>query len=181
LVKPYRSHYFFFDEMRTGTRTELKRRWTPQRHRPLCKVKLGYEFTYIYAALAPASGQLIALLLPDMTGDSFQLFFEFFETQVKKLYRRGKVLLLLDQASAHQHRTAKSSRVVLHYLPVASPELNCVERLFEEIRKPLSNRIFQDIDEVEKFLCRTLKKYYNSPKLIVQPCAYPYMLYDKPK
>ena len=72
------------------------------------------------------SGQLIALLLPDMTGASFQLFFQFFETQVKKLYRRGKVLLILDQASAHQYRRAKTSKVVLHYLPVASPELKVV-------------------------------------------------------
>ena len=167
--------------MRTGTRTELKRRWTPVGHRPLCKVKLGYEFTYIYAALAPVSGELIALLLPDMTGDSFQLFLQFFETQVKKLYSQGKILLILDQASAHQYRTPKNSRVVLHYLPVASPELNCVERFFAEIRKPLSNRIFKDIAEVEKFLCRTLKKYYNTPRLIVKLCLYPYMLYAKPK
>ncbi|MBD0299924.1 MAG: transposase, partial [Nitrososphaera sp.] len=136
LIKPYRSHYFFFDAMRTGTRTELKRRWTPVGHRPLCKVKLGYEFTYIYAALAPVRGHLIALLLPDMTGDSFQLFLEFFETQVKKLYRRRKVLLILEQASAHHYKTAKNCQVVLHYLPVASPELNCVEGFFEEIRKP---------------------------------------------
>ena len=167
--------------MRTGTRTELKRRWTPVGHRPLCKVKLGYEFTYIYAALAPVSGELIALLLPDMTGDSFQLFLQFFETQVKKLYSQGKILLILDQASAHQYRTPKNSRVVLHYLPVASPELNCVERFFAEIRKPLSNRVFKDIAEVEKFLCRTLKKYYNTPRLIVKLCLYPYMLYAKPK
>ena len=167
--------------MRTGTRTELKRRWTPVGHRPLCQVKLGYEFIYIYAALAPVCGHLIALLLPDMTGESFQLFFHFFETQVKKLYPQGKVLLVLDQASAHQYRIGKKCRIVLHYLPVASPELNCVERFFEEIRKPLSNRIFQNIDEVEKFLCRTLKKYYKIPKLIVQLCHYPYMLYAKPK
>ena len=167
--------------MRTGTRTELKRRWTPAGHRPVCKVKLGYEFIYIYAALAPVHGHLIALLLPDMTGDSFQLFFDFFEAQVKKLYSHSKVLLILDQASAHRYRVAKTNSVTLHYLPVASPELNCVERFFEEIRKPLSNRIFKNIGEVEKFLCRTLKKYYNTPKLIVQLCLYPYMLYDKPK
>ena len=82
--------------MRTGTRTELKRRWTPVGHRPVCRIKLGYEYTYIYAALAPASGHLIALLLPDMTSESFRLFLQFFEAQVKKLYRSGKVLLVLD-------------------------------------------------------------------------------------
>jgi transposase len=167
--------------MRTGTRTELKRRWTPCGHRPVCRSKLGYEYTYIYAALAPASGHLIALLLPDMTGESFQLFLQFFEAEVKKRYPRGKVLLVLDQASAHRCCRTQTSKVVLHYLPVASPELNCVERFFEEIRKPLSNRIFKNISEVEKFLCQMVKKYYKSPKLIVKLCLYPYMLYAKPK
>lgn len=167
--------------MRTGTRTELKRRWTPQGHRPVCRIKVGYEFTYIYAALAPVRGHLVALLLPDMTKESFQRFLQFFETQVKQLYPKGKVLLVLDQASAHHCGSSQSSKVVLHYLPVASPELNCVERFFEEIRKPLSNRLFKNIGEVEKFLSRVLKKYYKSPKLIVQLCLYPYMLYAKPK
>ena len=167
--------------MRTGTRTELKRRWTPQGHRPVCRVKLGYEFSYLYAALAPVSGALIALLLPDMTGESFTVFFQFFERGVQELYPQGKVLLILDQASTHHCSTAKGSNVVLHYLPVASPELNCAERFFEEIRKPLSNRMFQTIDKLEEFLCQALKKYYQAPKLIIQLCHYPYMLYAKPK
>lgn len=167
--------------MRIGTRTELKRRWTPRGHRPVCKVKLGYEFSYLYAALAPVRGVLIALLLPDMTAECFKLFFHFFETQADMLYPKGKLLLILDQASTHQLRTAKDCRIVLHHLPVASPELNCAERFFEEIRKPLSNHIFQTIEDVEEFLCQAMKKYYNIPKLIIKLCHYPYMLYAKPK
>ena len=67
------------DEMRTGTRTQCKRRYAPRGHRPVCKVKLGYEFCYLYAAIAPASGKFIALLLPDMTKDSFSLFVDHFQ------------------------------------------------------------------------------------------------------
>jgi transposase len=166
--------------MRTGTRTEVKRRWTPQGHRPVCKIKLGYEFTYLYTALAPVSGHMITLLLPDMTGESFEIFLHYFDQQVQKLYRGRKTLLILDQAGGHQYKLKQKSKVVLHYLPTACPELNCVERLFEEIRKPLSNHVFTDIDEVENFLCQTLEKYYHHPKLIIQLCYYPYMLYAKP-
>jgi len=168
--------------MRTGTRTEIKRRWTPCGHRPVCRIKLGYEFTYLYAALAPESGQLIALLLPDMTGSSFEIFFHFFEAKMQQLYGKRKVLLILDQASAHHCSLQPNSKtVVLHYLPTASPELNCAERFFEEIRKPLSNHIFENINKVENFLCYALKKFYQTPKLIIQLCRYPYMSqYDKP-
>jgi hypothetical protein len=85
------------------------------------------------------------------------------------------------QASTHQLRAAKGYRILLHYLPVASPELNFVKCFFEEIRKPLSNRVFQTIDDIEEFLCEALNKYYQTPKLIIQLCYYPYRLYAKPK
>jgi hypothetical protein len=160
--------------MRTGTRTELKRRWTPVRHRPLCRVKLGYEFTYLYCALNPAKGHLICLLLPDMTQRSFQVFLDYFEQQVRRRYGHRKVLLILDQAACH-HSQHATEGVVLQYLPVASPELNCVERFFEELRKPLSNHVFRDIAEVERFLSQVLKQYYQHPKLLIQLCHYPYM------
>jgi DDE superfamily endonuclease len=135
----------------------------------------------LYAALAPKSGRLIALLLPDMTGNSFEIFFNYFEQQVDKLHRGRKTLLILDQASAHQHRGAKKSKVVIKHLPVAAPELNCVERFFEELRKPFSNHIFKNINEVERFVCRVLKRWYQHPNLIIKLCLYPYMLYDKLK
>jgi transposase len=169
------------DEMRAGTRTELKRRWTPRGHRPVIRIKLGYEFIYLYAALAPESGELIALLLPDMTGECFELFLRCFEQQIQKLHRGRKTLLILDQAGGHKYKLREKSNVMLYYLPTACPELNCVERFFEELRKPLSNHVFKDIGEVESFLCRTLKKYYQEPELIVKLCYYPYMLHAKPK
>jgi hypothetical protein len=50
--------------MRSGTRTECKQQWSAKGHRPVCKVKLGYEFTYLYAAIAPATVKLISLFCP---------------------------------------------------------------------------------------------------------------------
>ena len=161
--------------MRTGTRTELKRRWTPTRHRPLCRVKLGYEFTYLYCALNPSKGHLICLLLPDMTKGSFLVFLHYFEREVQRRYGHRKVLLILDQAACHHSAPPDHSSVVLQYLPVASPELNCVERFFEELRKPLSNHAFKNIPEVERFLSQVLKQYYQHPKLLIQLCYFPYM------
>lgn len=160
--------------MRTGTRTELKRRWTPTRHRPLCRVRLGYEYTYLYCALNPSKGHLVCLLLPDMTKASFRIFLGYFDQEVQRRYHHQKVLLVLDQASCH-HCEGEAEGVVLKHLPVASPELNCVERLFEELRKPLSNQVFGNIAEVERFLSNVLKQYYQNPKLLIQLCYFPYM------
>jgi hypothetical protein len=137
-------------------------------------VKLGYEFTYLYCALNPVKGHLLCRLLPDMTKASFHLFVNYFSRQVKQRYPRQKVLLILDQASCH-HSKGEAGNLMLKYLPVASPELNCVERLFEELRKPLSNQVFRNIGEVERFLANVLKQYYQNPKLLIKLCYFPYM------
>ena len=161
--------------MRSGTRSACKRRWTPKGHRPLCRLKLGYEFCYLYTALCPATGHLLALILPDMTKESFCVFAEYFAAQTKALYQDRPIALIADRASMHQHSLCAQRGFTLIHLPTASPELNPVERLFEELRKPLSNHVFENLDEVENYISRILQKYFQHPQLIIQLCHYPYI------
>jgi transposase len=161
--------------MRSGTRSQCKSRWTPKGYRPLCKLKLGYEFCYLYAALCPFSGHLLALLLPDMTKESFCVFADFFATQTKVLYPDKPIVLIADQASTHQHALCTQRGFTLMHLPIAAPELNPVERFFEELRKQLSNHVFENIDEVESYLSQILEQYFLHPQQIIQLCQYPYI------
>ena len=161
--------------MRSGTRTECKQRWTPKDHRPVCRVKLGYAFLYLYAAIAPATGKLIALLLPDMTKASFALFVQHFKEQTKQLHRNHKVVLVADGAGAHQRSICEQWGIAFEKLPTACPELNPVERFFEELRKELSNRLFPTLQRLENYLCKILRKYFDHPENLVQLCYYPYM------
>jgi transposase len=163
------------DEMRSGTRTECKKRWAAKGHRPVCKVKLGYAFTYLYAAIAPATGRLIALLLPDMTKDSFALFVEHFKKQTKAVHGNHKVVLVADGAGSHQLQVCEQRGIAFEKLPRGCPELNPVERFFEELRKQLSNQVFKTIRKVENCLCRILKTYFNHPHTLVKLCHYPYI------
>ena len=119
--------------MRSGTRTQLKKRWTPKGHRPICKVKIGYQFIYLYAALNPYTGHLIALLLPYMTKECFEIFMRYFEEQTQKIYGNKKVLMIADGATNHQKDVIKSRSIKLEKLPTACPELNPAERFFEQL------------------------------------------------
>lgn len=161
--------------MRTGTRTELKRRWGPQGHRPITKVKIGYEFVYLYAALNPYTGKLIALLLPRMTKECFGIFMDYFAQQTQEIYGTQKILLIGDGASNHQQDVIKSELIKLEKLPAACPELNPAERFFEELRTELSNQVFEEIDAVEKFLCQILKKYFQNPDRVAKLTCFPYI------
>lgn len=52
--------------MRYGTRTEAAKRWKPCGERPVCRIKLGYEFGYLYTAICPYNGDLFAMFLPNI-------------------------------------------------------------------------------------------------------------------
>lgn len=161
--------------MRSGTRTKLKRRWTPQKHRPICRVKIGYQFVYLYAALNPYNGHLIALLLPRMTKECFSIFMNFFDEQVQLKYGKKTVLMIADGATNHQQNVINGERVQLEKLPTACPELNPAERFFEQLRPELSNRVFETIEDVELFLSEILKKYFEKPELVQSLAHFPYI------
>lgn len=162
--------------MRSGTRSECKRRYREKGRRPVCKMKLGYEYCYLYAALQPFEGHLISVILPDMTKESFAVFMKYFKEGTQSLYGRGaKVLLITDGAGSHQQEVVQGSNITLEKLPPASPELNPVERFFEQLRKVLSNQVFENITAVQDKLCQVLKKYYQNPKAIINLTNYPYL------
>ena len=174
-LKQYYDDIYFCDEMRSGTRSQCKTRWSTKGHRPCCRMKLGYEFCYLYAALCPWTGHLIGLILPDMSKASFCLFCSYFSKQVKHLDAPKPVLLIADQASAHQKQVCLKAGIALQHLPTACPELNPAERLFEELRKQMSNQVYASIEQVEDQLSDVLQKYFHNPHQIVQLCHYPYL------
>ncbi len=156
----------------------MKRRWTPEGHRPQCPVKIGYEYGYLYCALCPMTGDLFCLLLPSMEKVCFEKFAREF---IKHLRSRQSdcaavTLMILDGAGAHQENVlAADSRLRIEKLPAASPELNPVERFFEELRKELANQVFEDIQAIEAKLEEILKKYWEQPNRIKQLTFFPYI------
>jgi transposase len=159
--------------MRYGTRTALKRRWTPEGHRPHCPVKIAYEFGYLYCALCPFTGDLFCLLLPSMKKECFQVFIDEFE-----LHTAGaaETLLILDGAGCHQTDTIRAdSGLALEKLPPACPELNPAERFFQELRKELANQVFETIAAVEEKIKQLLENYWREPNLIIRLTSFPYI------
>ena len=159
--------------MRYGTRTALKRRWTPQGHRPQCPVKIGYDFGYLYCAICPLTGDLFCLMLPDMKKECFQVFIDEFE---KHLNATEETLLIVDGAGCHQAETIKAdSSLSLEKLPAASPELNPAERFFQELRRGLANQVFETLGEIEEKIKQLLERYWREPNLIVRLTSFPYI------
>jgi hypothetical protein len=86
--------------MRFGTRTELKRKWTPQGHRPLAPIKIGYQFAYLYVALCPFTGKVFSMILPSMSTECFKLFIQQFNEGLT-----DQTLVIADNATTHQKKS----------------------------------------------------------------------------
>jgi transposase len=158
--------------MRNGTRTNNKRRWTPKGIRPLYFVRIGYEYVYLYVAINPFEGKMFALFLPDITAESFQVFLDEFS---RSLGGR-EIILLLDNNSCHISGDLKLPKNIrFEHLPPYCPELNPVERLFEELRKEVSNKVFGNLEHVQQVLECALKKYFGNPQLVSNLTLYPYI------
>jgi transposase len=125
--------------------------------RPSGEQIIGYEYGYLSVALNPRIGEMFALLLPDMTVESFQAFIDEF---VKFIAQKRFVRLITDGAAAHRStRLRVGAELSLEHLPPYSPELNPVERLFKELRRELKNRVFKSLEAVEEAVIKAVEPF----------------------
>jgi transposase len=149
-----------FDEARFGLINWHRRRYCPRGFRPPYVVRRAYEWTYLYAALDPTSGESFCLYLPGMDGLCLEAFLE----RLGETYTQYHLLVVLDGAPSHTSgRIALPENVSLLRLPAYSPELNPVERWFQEFRRALSNRIFETIELLQEALTKVLEPYWQEP------------------
>lgn len=69
---------------------------------------------------------------------------------------------------------AVPENVSLVFLPPYSPELNPVERWFQEFRRALANRLFSNLTELHHALTDVLKRYLATPRTLQRLTNFPY-------
>lgn len=161
--------------MRYGTRTHCRRRWSRQGTRPTCRVRLGYEWGYLYVAICPFTGDMFSMLLTHLDKDCFAEFARQLQEHLKEK-GVGRALLVGDGATAHtSQQWQEHQQLEWVKLPTACPELNPVERFFEELRKSTSNRVWESKQQVEQLLVKLVEEYRQQPQQLKQLTLYPYI------
>jgi transposase len=164
-------HVLALDEGRFGLKSCFKRRWCPKGVRPPWIVEEKYEWLWLYAAVEPTTGNAFFLLLPDTSGDCFQLFLEHLQSELKG----EEVKIVLDNAPSHCSQHVQwPSQITPYYLPAYSPELNPAEQLFREGHKRLSNTIFEDLEALRDALLQILQQWWSQPALLLHLTGYPW-------
>jgi transposase len=158
----------FEDEMRIGTRTALGRKWTPIGVRPVGKQQIGYQYLYLYVSLKPFTGEMFALFLPRLDKECFGIFIAQRSLQLKR-----RTLLIADGATAH--RLEENDLVELAKLPPYAPELNPVERFFEELRRKLEFRVFETLEQAEDFVSTAIQEFLQDRERVKSLTLFPYI------
>lgn len=160
-----------FDEARFGLINWHQRRYCPKGFRPPYRVRRVYEWTYLYAALDPVSGESLCAYLPNVDGVCFEAFLK----HLGEFYSEHHLLLVLDGAPSHRSKEITyPENVSLLALPAYSPELNPVERWFQEFRRALSNRTFETVALLQEALSGVLDPYWKRPASLQQLTGFPW-------
>ena len=147
---------FAQDEARFGLISWHKRRYCPKGLRPPRVVRRKYKWTWFYAALEPMTGESFCLYLPSLDGDCFEVFLR----ELAKSYPDDIIVLVTDKAPAHiKTDIVIPHNLILFHFPPYSPELNPVERCFEEFRRALANKLFDSVDHMHQALTEVLEPF----------------------
>lgn len=132
-------------------------------------MRRSYEWTYLYAALGPTTGESSCLYLPGMDDGCLEVFLD----ELSKSHPDHHLLVVLDGAPSHRsERITHPENVSLLMLPPYSPELDPAERWLQEFRRELSNRTFGTVAVLQEALTRTLRSYWNNPALLKRLTSY---------
>ena len=134
-------------------------------------VRRTYAWTWLYAAVEPATGEDCCLYLPSLDSICYELFLQ----HLSSCYPEDLILLVQDNAPAHQStQLTMPHNIIPVPLPPYSPELNPVERLFLEFRRQLANYLFDSIAALQEAATEVLKRYWGDREALKQLTNFPW-------
>jgi transposase len=161
---------WFQDEARVGQRGTVTRTWARKGTRPRVTRQQQFEYAYIFGAVCPSRDEAVGLVLPAANTDAMLAHLKEISAQVPP----GRhAVLVLDRAAWHTTKRLKIfDNLTLLPLPVASPELNPTEQVWQVLRDNwLANRCFEGYEAIVEACCEAWNWFVNIPDHVKQLCS----------
>jgi hypothetical protein len=133
-----------------------------------------YESYWLYAAVEPTTGEACWWEFPRLDADCFTVFLR----QFGQHYAESLNIVLLDQAPAHvAQRVPIPENIVLVWLPAYSPELNPVERLWEDLKHRidvLEGQVRSSLATLQEHVAGIIRRY--TAETIASLTGYAYLV-----
>ncbi len=153
---------WFQDEARIGQKNKITRRWARRGSRPRAPHDQRTKWVHIFGAICPAKGTAAGLVMPYCDTHAMQAHLQ----EISQAVESGAhAVLILDQAGWHMSaKLVAPDNITLLPLPPRSPELNPVENVWQFMRDNwLSNRVFQNYDDILDHCCKAWNKLTDQP------------------
>ena len=144
----------FQDEAGFGRINKPKYCWCFPGLRPSVPCHHIREYRYAYGAVEPLTGESFFLVMPYCNTHCMNVFLQ----GLSKAYPDDLIMLTCDGAAWHKAKALViPENIRLIFLPPATPEMNPIEQIWEEIRKNgFRNDSFPTLDKVIARLCDTI-------------------------
>ena len=150
------SKLYWVDEMRIGLLGQVRRRWAPRGVKLRGRIAFGRVWRYLALAVDVIRGVLSWSWIENMKGQSIA-------GAVQAFKEAGVEAVVWDRAGGHRTVAVREVGITLVEQPAASPELNPAERVFEELRRKIEGRNYDDIEQKKAAVEAELKALAADP------------------
>lgn len=162
---------FVEDESRIGLFPTPIRQITAKGVKPVQEVQHVFESYYLYGVVEPLRGESFFVEMPWLNTNCFEVFLREFS----KHYWDRINIIILDNAAPHRaKRLSIPENVMLVFLPPYSPELNPIERLWQDIKRRVRNFLYSKLEDLKDAVASILNSYSKST--IASITGYPYLI-----
>lgn len=166
-MQPDQVDIWFQDETRVGQQGSITRIWAEKGVRPRAIRQQQFEYSYIFGAACPATGQAVGLVLPVVNKTAMKLHI----SAIADCVPEGRhAVIIVDGASWHSPEL-NTDKVTQLKLPPYSPELNPIEQVWQWLKqKWLSNRAYEDYETIVDACCEAWNLFANDKILVKRLC-----------
>jgi DDE superfamily endonuclease len=139
--------------------------------KPVRTIQFAFANYYLYGAIEPMTGDSFFLEMPALDSPCFQVFLN----QFAQKYRESLNIIILDRGRFHRAKALQLPKnIVLEFLPAYSPELNPMERLWEDLKNHIALELFEHLQLLKDRVASILQQY--SPSFLQSITGYPYFV-----
>ncbi|MCY4578119.1 MAG: IS630 family transposase [Chloroflexi bacterium] len=158
---------FFSDEARVGLYGSNRRVWGVRGIKVIQLTQIRRQWKYLFAAVNPITGALYWNWIDSMSKENTV-------EALSKIRERSDIRTLVwDGAGSHRSHDVRSIEGIDSITqPPFSPELNPVERLFQEVRRWTDGRVYESIEEKMSVADDFLRGLASDPKRVQSLCGF---------
>lgn len=154
------------DEMRLGLRGQTRKVLAPRGIKVVQPLQLVYEYGYLILAVCALTGELKWEWIERMNQEQIRPVLEKWALEA----------VVWDRAPSHRAQSLSELETARVFLPSYSPELDPAERVFEEVRRHVEGKVYDEsLSAKQKEAESYLKELEADPERVKSLCCWEWL------